>query len=270
MSIAPCLARREAIDESAGPFAEPVRGVRFEDCYWYTTMEVPGHGVVQGDWDLRDFFDANMGHVPLAGKTVLDVGTASGFLAFEAERRDANVIAFDADSMRRVFHLPFAENQYFQDFDEWARGAEPGLQMLKNGFWFMHEQLGSSAKAVYGDIFHLHRYLAEEVDIAFVGAILEHLNDPLSALGSVARVTSERIIIAFTPIIQTEEMLAKPILPMTDPRHTMTWWHYSLGLYRRILENVGFVIESVTPSFAYAEPERILVERHTIVAKKST
>ena len=59
MSIASCLERNEASGVMADPFAEPVRGVRFEDCYWYTTMEVPGHGVVQGDWDLRDFFDAN-------------------------------------------------------------------------------------------------------------------------------------------------------------------------------------------------------------------
>lgn len=251
-------------------YAQPVRGLRFEECYWYTTMEVPGHGVVKGGWDLREYFDAYTGNVPLAGKKVLDVGAASGFLTFEAEKRGASVTAFDADSMRQVFRLPFAENQYFQDFDAWARDAEPGLEMLKNGFWFLHERRNSSAKVIYGDIFHLHRHLPEQADIAIVGAILEHLNDPLSALGSIARVTKECIIIAFTPLIETEELLAKPILPMTDPKDTMTWWNYSLGLYRRILENVGFAIESVTPAYAYHERERALVERRTIVAKKRT
>jgi 2-polyprenyl-3-methyl-5-hydroxy-6-metoxy-1,4-benzoquinol methylase len=37
-------------------------------------------------------------HTPIAGKTLLGVGTASGFLTFEAEKRGAQVTNFDVPS----------------------------------------------------------------------------------------------------------------------------------------------------------------------------
>ena len=52
-----------------------------EDCYFYHTMDVPGAGLVTGEWDLRNGVDAYLGHESVAGKRVLELGTASGFLA---------------------------------------------------------------------------------------------------------------------------------------------------------------------------------------------
>src|SRR5262249_7054365 len=65
------------------------------DCYFYHTMEIPGHGLVEGEWDLRAAADAYLGGVDFRGRRVLEIGTASGFLCFTMERRGAEVVAFD-------------------------------------------------------------------------------------------------------------------------------------------------------------------------------
>src|SRR5216684_7251056 len=56
--------------------------------------------------DLRGRFDEYIGGIDLRGQTVLDVGTASGFLSFEAERRGATVFSFDADGPERIQVVP--------------------------------------------------------------------------------------------------------------------------------------------------------------------
>src|SRR5262245_3087972 len=75
----------------------PRHVVRPEDCDFYHAIELPGLGLQKGRWDLRRDPAAYFGHEDVAGKTVLDVGTGSGFIGFEMEKRGASVIAFDFD-----------------------------------------------------------------------------------------------------------------------------------------------------------------------------
>ena len=58
-------------------FAEPRRVESIEECFFYHTIELPGFGLVRGQWDLRDRFGEYVGGVDVAGKSVLDVWTAS-------------------------------------------------------------------------------------------------------------------------------------------------------------------------------------------------
>src|SRR5690349_8146186 len=71
------------------------------ECYYYHTMELPEFGLIEGQWDLRGRFDDYIGHLPLGGKRVLDVGCASGFLSFEMENRNATVVSMDANNAAR-------------------------------------------------------------------------------------------------------------------------------------------------------------------------
>jgi 2-polyprenyl-3-methyl-5-hydroxy-6-metoxy-1,4-benzoquinol methylase len=63
---------------------------RLEDCFFYHAMELPGFGLIPAHWDLRGRFDDYVGGVEVAGKSILDIGTATGFLSFEAEKRGAS------------------------------------------------------------------------------------------------------------------------------------------------------------------------------------
>ena len=67
-------------------------------CIFYHAMNLPGIGSVSGDWDLRDTMDEYLGHFDFQGKRCLDIGSASGYLTFEMERRGAReVVSVDLD-----------------------------------------------------------------------------------------------------------------------------------------------------------------------------
>ena len=65
------------------------------ECYFYHTMDIPGHGLVKGNWDLRGKESEYLGHVDFQGKRVLEIGTASGHLCFSMEKMGAEVVAYD-------------------------------------------------------------------------------------------------------------------------------------------------------------------------------
>ena len=69
-----------------------------DECYFYHHMDLPGLDEVGKGWDLRETINEYLGGYDFRGKRVLDVGTASGFLTFEMEKRGAEVVSFDMAS----------------------------------------------------------------------------------------------------------------------------------------------------------------------------
>jgi len=132
---------------------------QLQECFWYRTVDLPGIGVVEGQWDLRGKFGDYTGHVNLAGKRILDIGTASGFLTWEAEAAGAEVVSFDLDHARRQKLLPFKDSAYMQDRaeSEWQR--EFFFNSMKYSYWYMWHVKKSRAKVCYGDIENLPREL---------------------------------------------------------------------------------------------------------------
>src|SRR5688500_12516485 len=92
-----------------------------DDCYFYNTMDLPEFGLIHAHWDLRGRFDEYVGGVDVAGKSVLDIGAATGFLSFEAEKRGARVVSFDMDKGSQQTFLPFKDKPYYNDHERWAR-----------------------------------------------------------------------------------------------------------------------------------------------------
>ena len=246
-------------------FAQPRHIERLADCYFYHTMELPGLGVQKGHWDLRGRFKDYVGGVDLKGKSVLDVGTATGFLSFEAEAHGAaRVVSFDMSDVRQQAFVPFRGRQYEEDYEGWIREYGARIEKWKNAYWLCRRLLNSKADVYYGDIYALPRELGE-FDITVVGAVLEHLVDPVSALISIARLTRERMVVV-TPLIENDERIAR-FEPNADrPDDDFTWWTYSVGLYRELLTILGFTIESITHADYYHEYAGRMEERATLVA----
>jgi SAM-dependent methyltransferase len=238
---------------------------RLEDCYFYHTMELPGFGLVRGHWDLRGRFEEYVGGVGVSGKSVLDVGTATGFLSFEAERLGATrVVSFDMSDVRQQAFVPFKGKLYSIDRERWAEQYGAEIEKWKNAYWLCHRLLGSKAEVYYGDVYTLPQELGQ-FDATIVGALLEHLSDPVAALTSIARLTRETMVLV-TPLIQTDERIAR-FEPSSDrPEDDYTWWTYSVGLYREVLAILGFRIEKISYGKYYHEYEKRFEERPTIVA----
>lgn len=172
------------------PFALPRNVPDVANCDFYHVMDLPGYGTVGGEWDLRGREDAYLGDVPLQGKRVLELGTASGFLCRHMESKGASVVAFDISSEHSLDVVPFSK------VDTASRAAmmKTHVEKLKNGWWLAHRLLSSKASAVYGDIYAVPKTIGL-VDISTFGAILLHLRDPFQALFNVLQLTRETVIV---------------------------------------------------------------------------
>src|SRR5204863_9093335 len=102
-----------------------------------------------------------------------------------------------------------------------------------NAYWLCHRLLDSRAEVFYGDIYDLPAELVS-FDVALIGSVLEHLNDQITALASIARMTRETIVIV-TPLLETEERVAHFQGLADHPENNFTWWIYSLGTYREVM-----------------------------------
>jgi SAM-dependent methyltransferase len=245
--------------------ARPRHIERLEDCFFYHAMDLPGFGLVPAHWDLRGRFDDYVGGVNVAGKSVLDIGTATGFLSFEAEKRGAaRVLSFDMSDVRQQTFLPFKDKLYFRDPERFAAQYGAEIEQWKNAYWLCHRLLDSKAEVYYGDVYHLPEDLGQ-FDIAIVGSVLEHLSDQITALASIARLTKETMVVV-SPLLQTDERIARFEALASNPVADFTWWTYSLGVYREVFAMLGFSIEKVSHSKYYYMYGDRFEERSTIVA----
>ena len=258
--------RRGATSDSV-IYAVPRTVDRIEDCYFYHTMELPEFGLLKGHWDLRGKFDDYVGHVDLSGKSVLDVGTATGFLTFEAERRGASrVVSFDMSDVRQQTFVPFPNGRASRDGEGSLGEYSVWMDRWKNAYWLCHRLLKSGADVFYGDLLELPPALGK-FDVAIVGSVLEHLRDPAKALESIAGVTGGTMVVV-TPLVESDEPIARFEPRAANPEQDFTWWTYSAGLYRELLAILGFRVDSVTTAEYWHDYAQQFEPRATIVATR--
>lgn len=207
-------------------------------CHFYHVMELPGVGKVGGEWDLRNSIKEYLGPIDLRGKSFLDLGCASGFISFEAESRGADVVAFDMENTRKDLSIvPFIDELKIRE--EIYEQNEKYINSIKNAFWFSYNALGSKVKVFYGNIYNAGESLGK-FDIVMLGQILVHLKYPLDALEVASLLAKEKIIIV--EAILDENLPYGLFMPDISNRARFSWWRFSLPLYSRILELLGFKI----------------------------
>lgn len=262
------------IDRHAQPnWATPRSQVSRDDCFFYHTIDLKDGSTIEGHWDLRGRYADYTGHVELTDARVLDVGTASGFLTFCAEAAGAReVVSFDLDTAARQHLLPFHGTPYVTDHDAWVTAQTGAFDTWKNAYWFTHRNLGSRARVVYGDVYDLPAGIGT-FDVVILGAILEHLGDPVRAIGSIATVAAKRIVIN-TDVIPGDEPHARFNGDPAHPERSYIFWTYTVETYRRILAICGFEVETVRDdTYRAFSPHAAgdgwkLVPRTTIVARR--
>jgi SAM-dependent methyltransferase len=186
---------------------------------------------------------------PFAGKRVLDVGAASGFPSFEMERRGADVVSFDMSPDGRWDIVPLAG----ADLGAAVHHKRKSWKALTNANWLAHAALRSSAKVRYGDIYRLPEALGD-FNVAFLGSVLLHLQNPFEALRSAARRTRDALIV--TEPAYPASGAQMEFVP-TRRGASDTWWRLSQGCVVQMMDVLGFDIASITHS------------RHTLVDEKN-
>src|SRR5262249_39711442 len=83
-------------DKLVAAFKERTRAISFpglDRFYWYHSVDLGDGLVTPGQYDFRECLAAFHFPEDMSGMKVLDVGSATGFFAFECEKRGADVVA---------------------------------------------------------------------------------------------------------------------------------------------------------------------------------
>ncbi len=232
------------------PYAPPRTVTDLAECYFYHSMEIPGHGLVEGQWDLRDGVDEYCGGVDVAGKRVLEIGTASGFLCFHMERAGAEVVAYDLSENQPWDVVPFPDLDVAGHL---ARRAAI-IRMINNGWWLCHRAVGSRAKVVYGSVYEVPATIGP-VDVSTFCSVLLHVRDPFLALHNGLRLTRETVVV--TDIVGSrpvaDDAAGRPELPFAEfvpdfgTQHPVdTWWFLNPRVVQAWVGALGFEDTVVT------------------------
>jgi SAM-dependent methyltransferase len=229
---------------ATSPYAAPRVVDDVGDCFFYHTMDIPGHGLVRGEWDLREGVRDYLGGVDFRGKRVLELGTGSGFLCFHMEKEGADVVACDLSENQSWDVVPFAG----ADTSRIIADRKEHIRKLNNGYWFTHRKLSSKAKVVYGSVYSIPQEIGS-VDIAVLGSILLHVRDPFLALQNALRLTRETVIVTdVMPRLYRLQRLMRPVIGLNMwfvPRYAAqqpwdSWWRVSPELIAEFMGVLGF------------------------------
>jgi len=228
--------------------------------YWYHTVDLGNGLVTPGIYDYRETIDSFDFPADMTGMTVLDVGSATGFFAFEFERRGARVISMELPSLRDLDRFPGQdvesslrkiENMMFPeslDTPEFKRApySERDLYwyLLEGPFRFCREKLGSRVERCYSTVYDItleRTGVREGFDFVFIGDVLIHLLYPLRALAALAPLCRGQLVFAGVLPEGPQEPPAMVYIGGADPADDeVAWWHPNLSCLVQMLKKLGF------------------------------
>ena len=230
-------------------FRQYAAGITFkgiENFYWYHSIEL-GNGIVTpGDYDYRNSLDGFHFPQDMTGMQVLDVGSATGFFAFEFEKRGATVVSVELPALTEwdmiesekefiLKHLMHNHNAVTQE--------EAFYRHLDGPFQFCQTQKNTSIKRIYSSVYNLRRHLTETAafDIVFLGDILLHLFSPFAALNAIAPLCKSKLIIATDLFdLQAQAPLMEFLGTKSGGKDSRTWWMFNDKCVEEMLHRVGF------------------------------
>jgi len=218
-------------------YAEPRTVEDASDCFFYHTMEIPGVGLVEGTFDLRESLDDYFGAVDFEGKRVIEVGPASGYLTFSMEARGADVVVIETSEEFTWDAVPYD----LPLLETWGTELLPYMQKLRNSFWFTHRRLNSKARVHYGSGYSLPDELGR-FDVGLMSCVLLHTRDPLAIIRNCAALVDERLVIIdiYNEELDQSGIPAMTFCPRRDNEMVHTWWHLSPAMLREYAAILGF------------------------------
>jgi len=231
------------------------------DCEFYHTVELPDGTVAKGQWDLRQGCDAYLGHVDFAGKSVLEVGPASGFLSFHMERQGARVTSIEPPMENFWDLVPRA------GVDLAARKAafRVRIERVRRSFWYLHNTNRSQVRLVEANAYDLAPALGT-FDCGLLAAVLLHCSSPVRLVESLSRRVTKTMIICD---LFHEDLGSDPVsrlVPTTANETIDTWWDFSPAFFVNYLAVLGFTESRVVRHRQLAST--VWYEWFTVVASR--
>ncbi len=210
--------------------------------FWYHSVDLKDGIVTPGDYDYRHSLHAFQFPDDMRGMKVLDVGSATGFFAFEFERRGADVYSVELPSLLDWDMIASERDQivrHLMAYHDASSPEEAYRRHLNGPFEFCHQRRNSSVKRVCSTIYNLRSELfdGQKFDVVFLGDILLHLFAPLMALNVIAPLCKHQLIVTSDVMPGIEAPLLQFVAASQDAR---SWWSFNRVCLEQMLLRVGF------------------------------
>lgn len=228
--------------------------------YWYHTVDLGEGLITPGTFDYRTSLSGF--HFPddMTGMTVLDIGSATGFYAFEFERHGAQVVSVELPSLDEVDRLPGESVQ--QTVDKLARMTAANSvygrdeldrlftspdaddiyhYVLDGPFQLCHQVLQSRVERKYSSIYGVPETElgSRSFDLVFLGDLLLHLLHPFQALTAVAPLCTGTLVLS--QHLATGRRAAMHYVGGDTPGDDLaTWWLPNRACLEQVLRKLGF------------------------------
>jgi len=201
-----------------------------EPPHYHTMRDGDGHLIWEGAYDLYPLWSAFGIPDDLRGQTVIDVGSASGFFAFECEKRGAGPVI--ATELASVAERDVKANR--QAFPRQQLTATP--EKSQSDIRELIAMLGSQVQLRVGNINEpLHDTLGQ-YDWVIFGSLLTVLRNPILALEHVRALTRGRAVVIASYLPHE----SRAVLSWVQSDRPFDWWLPSKSLVPDMLRAVGF------------------------------
>lgn len=234
---------------------------------WYHVLDI-GDGIyTRGIYDHTSSLSKYGFPDSLKEKTVLDVGCADGFFAFEFEKRGAKeVLAIDTNRFdgepaispsqskikqyRNKYQKMYSQNNQFISLAH-RLGLEKVSLIL-----MVKKIIKSNINFRYQSIYELRKE-EEKFDFVFCGDLIEHLNNPLEAVEQLRAVTKDTCIISLSNPLKLPLLLRwincvprlKNRLVTYHGDSGGTFFHFYPQTFTRVLLAAGFASVQIYSTF---------------------
>jgi tRNA (mo5U34)-methyltransferase len=258
---------------------------------WYHTVDLGDGLVTPGTYDHRGQLSEFNFPEDMSGMNVLDIGSATGFFAFEFERRGANVVSVDVPSIADFDRFPFEdpeetlEKLSFMARDQSAYTPAEHEQVFGHAtpediyryvvdgpFKLCHQVLKSKVERRYARIYDVadtdlgH----DQFDLVFVGDVVVHTLHPVEALAAVSKVCKGTLVITqhtFEGLGSRPAALYVGGEKLGEPN--LTWWVPNQACLEQLLKKVGFRdVDLVGHNTGAMRPGGVYYDRPILHARK--
>ena len=231
------------------------------ECDFYHVVELPGGELTKAQWDLRETADQYLGGVDFAGKRVLEIGPASGFLSFHMERRGARVFCVEPPMDAFWDLVPWPDAGATQ------QGFAAHIARIRNSFWYLHGLYRSKVECYEADLYNLPSGLPR-FDTAVFGSVLLHCCSPVKMLQAVGNLVDGQIVVTERFFAELADQPVCRLLPSRENGVRETWWEFSPLFFQQYLGIIGFPRCTVTRHRQWYAAGDSWIDMFTIVASR--
>ncbi|AOS79401.1 MULTISPECIES: glycosyltransferase [Hydrogenophaga] len=218
------------------------RQPRLEDCTFYHWYTLPDGREMPGIYDMRGQASKYLGDFDFDGRTVLEVGPASGFLSLHMEAAGAEVTCLEPPMSHLWDIVPF------DGFDTaaWRRQHVRNIEGVRNSFWYAHHTFGSRVRMIEADPYDLPEDVGP-YDVSVLAAVLLHTRRPFDMLQSVAERTRKTVIVTEVHDPTLGHLPLQQLRPRKGAEEQVdTWWTFTPQYFVSALALLGFTQAQVS------------------------